>query len=118
MVLRLEHAIYRHTNTNITMSRIVTRPSNCDCACLRLSQGYKVGSYPLSAYQPSILPSWLIASCNKPYIFLFFLHSASPRPTFVSHPVAPFEKRCVISSSKILCQQTKNRWKAYGITYE
>lgn len=31
------------------------RLSNRDCACLRLSQGFKVGSYPSLAIQPSIL---------------------------------------------------------------
>lgn len=31
------------------------RRSNRDCACLRLSQGFEVGSYPSWAIQPSIL---------------------------------------------------------------
>lgn len=33
------------------------RLSNRDCACLRLSQGFEVGSYPSWAIQPSI-PAW------------------------------------------------------------
>ena len=39
----------------------VTRPSNRDCACLRLSRGCQVGSYPSWANQPSIL-----ACCRMP----------------------------------------------------
>lgn len=38
-----------------SVSSLGPRLSNRDCACLRLSQGFKVGSYPSSAIQPSIL---------------------------------------------------------------
>lgn len=44
----------RLMRVHLFVSSLGLRLSNRDCACLRLSQGFEVGSYPSSAIQPSI----------------------------------------------------------------
>lgn len=48
----------QHAHSQWDTSHRGLRSSNRDCACLRLSHGFEVGSYPSWAIQPSIL-AWL-----------------------------------------------------------